>query len=224
MCVCLCVCVCVRVCGCVWVCSECVCVCLYVCTTGPRPALRQSWENALLLFSVVFAGSRWIKGAMFEGFNPKPETTAIMCRRDQIHGKDECRKVEEERSFVLQRVAADIRPESIIRLILSEFHQLQSSCVRITILWPERAIWRQPLDAATVTVVLQTDQAPQAAVHFHFNNQVNCYSHRWGGFVAQEYRSTRAGQDKCSWNMERECFHREGREMERRGKLRASHR
>ena len=109
-------------------------------------------------------------------------------------------------------------------MIFSELHQLQISCVRVTIGWPDRQIGRQPLDAATVTVVFQTDQAPQAATHFHFNNQFNCYSYQWTGLVGQEYRSTRAGHPRCSWDMEREWLHGEGREMERRGRLRVSHR
>ena len=62
---------------------------------GAATSMRQRWENALLVISALFAGSLWIKGARFEGFNPKPETTAIMCHRDQIHGRDKCRKVEE---------------------------------------------------------------------------------------------------------------------------------
>ena len=80
------------------------------------------------------------------------------------------------------------------------------------------------MDAATVTVVLQTDEAPQAAIHFHLNNQFNCYSYQWIGLVAQEYRSTRPGQPGCSWDMEQVWLHGEDREMERRGRLRVAHR
>ena len=54
-----------------------------------------------------------------------------------------------------------------------------------------RGVGQPHLAAATVTVVLQTDQAPQTAVHFHVNNQLNCYSYQWTGLVPQEYRSTR---------------------------------
>ena len=143
---------------------------------GGRTSKEQNMEDALLIISACFCGSRWIRGASsFTGHNPRWETIAIMLHRDQIHGHPKCRASEAERSFMILRVAADIRPESMVRLILSELHQQQISRVRITECWPNQLLSGQELDLATITVVLQTDQARQAAVHFHLSNQYLAY-------------------------------------------------
>ena len=97
---------------------------------------RHSREDALLILSVCFCGPRWIRDPTFDGHNLKFEITAIMLQRNQNHSSEKCRKWEEERSFVVQRVAADICLESMIRLIVYDFHQLQINCVRITESWP----------------------------------------------------------------------------------------
>ena len=150
---------------------------------------RHSREDALLILSVCFCGPRWIRDPTFDGHNLKFEITAIMFQRNQIHSSEKCRKSEEERAFVLLRVAADICSESMIRLIVSEFHQLQISCVRITESWPNRLLKGQKLDSATITVVLQTDQARQAAIHFH--QTTNTFGIRVAG-RASWLRNTRA--------------------------------
>ena len=185
---------------------------------------RHSREDALLILSVCFCGPRWIRHPTFDGHNLKFKITAIMLPRNQIHSSEKCRKSEEERAFVLLRIAADICSESMIRLIVSEFHQLQISCVRITESWPNRLLKGQKLDSATITVVLQTDQARQAAIHFHKNNKYVWYSCGWKGLVAQEYQSTKPGQPPCSWNIDRTWHHFETREMAYRIRLREDYR
>ena len=66
--------------------------------------------------------------------------------------------------------AADIFPESMVRLIVSELHERQISCVRITEYWLGRPQDGQELSPATIVVVLQTDQASEAVTHFHKND------------------------------------------------------
>ena len=91
---------------------------------GVQDSMRHSLEDALLILSAVFCGSRYLKGPKFEVYNPKPETTAIMFHGDQVHAKEKCNACEEERTFVLLEASADIRPESWIRLTVSELHLL----------------------------------------------------------------------------------------------------
>ena len=126
---------------------------------GAQTSMRHSWEDALLILSTGFCSSRYLKGPKLAVYDLKPETTAIMFHGDQIRGKEKCSAREEERTFVLLQVSADIRPESLIPLIVSEFHQLRISIVRITVGWPDRPNRRQKLDAATITVMLQAYQA-----------------------------------------------------------------
>ena len=76
-----------------------------------------------------------------------------------------------------------------------------------------------------VTVVFQTDQAPQAAVHFHFNNNIQLLLAPIDQIhSAGVYRSSRPNKPRCSWDMERAWLHGEDREMERRGRLRVAQR
>ena len=72
-------------------------------------------------------------------------------------------------------------------------------------------------------MVLQTDQARQAAVHFHLNNQYLAYSHDWKGLVAQEYRSTKVGEAPVSWNMDTVWQQNEQRLRNRRSRLKEQH-
>ena len=80
---------------------------------GAQTSMRHSWEDALLILSVAYCGSRYDKGLKLEGYNPKPQATTIMFHTDQIHGREKCTALEEERTFVLLQVSADIRPESL---------------------------------------------------------------------------------------------------------------
>ena len=82
------------------------------CLNGAQDSLCHSWEDALLILWAVVCGSRYLKRPKFEGSSPKPDTTAIVFHRDQIHAKEKCNAREEERTFVLLPVSADIRPES----------------------------------------------------------------------------------------------------------------
>ena len=79
----------------------------------------QLLEDALLIFSAWFCGSRWINGPTFTGYNNRFETTPIMLHRDQIHGSHKCRAFEGERPFMPLHAAADICPESMVRLIVT---------------------------------------------------------------------------------------------------------
>ena len=73
-------------------------------------------------------------------------------------------------------------------------------------------------------MVLQTDQARQAAIHFHKNNKCVCYSYGWKGLVAQKYRITKPGQRPRSWNIDIAWHHFETREMAYRTRLREDYR
>ena len=191
--------------------------------SGGRTSQKQNMEDALLILSACFCGSRWIQGASFTGHNPRYETATIMLHRDRVHGHHKCKASEAERSFIFLHVAADICPESMVRLIVSELHQQQISCVRITECWPNRPLIGQELDPATITVVLQTDQARQAAVHFRQNNEYLAYSHGWKGLVAQEYRSIKVGEAPVSWNMDSVWQQNEQRERNSRSRLKEQH-
>ena len=54
----------------------------------------------------------------------------------------------------VRALLADIGPESMVRLIVSEIHERQISCVRITEYWPVRPLIGQELSPATIVVVL----------------------------------------------------------------------
>ena len=100
-----------------------------------------------------------------------------MCfNRDKFRGEHKCPELEAERSFHLMHIAPDIAPESIARLILSELQEKQISVVRLTQYWPEHPRPGQELGPASVVVVLQTNRAWEAAVHFHKNDQFHDYS------------------------------------------------
>ena len=58
---------------------------------GASKRMRHSWEDGLLTLSVAYCGFRYVKGPKLEGYNPKPETPAIMFHRDQIHGREKCK-------------------------------------------------------------------------------------------------------------------------------------
>ena len=116
-------------------------------------------------------------------------------------------------------VAADIGPESIARLIISELHELQISCVRLTEYWPDRPEMGQELSPATIVVVLQTDHAREAATHFHKHDTFQAYSFDLNGFECLEYRSTKDSEPPVSWNMEAVWRREEQRERSRRARL-----
>ena len=109
-------------------------------------------------------------------WDPSWQATCIFFHRDQINGNEGRTKLEEcERSFVLRNVAFDIRPESLIRWIVSALYLKQTSCMRITIKWLDAptGLKYQP-GSAKITVVLQNNNA-LAAVHFHRNLQYDAY-------------------------------------------------
>ena len=81
---------------------------------GAQTSMRHSCEDALLILSAAYCGSRDLKRSKFAGYNPKPEIAAIMFHRDPIHGTEKCIAREEERTFVFLQVSADIRPETLI--------------------------------------------------------------------------------------------------------------
>ena len=92
-------------------------------------------------------------------------------------------------------VAADIAPESIARLIVSEFQDMQISVVPLTQYWPEHPRPGQELGPASVVVVLQTNRAWEAAAHFHKNDQFHDYSFDFRGLSMsgiQEHKERRA--------------------------------
>ena len=132
-------------------------------------------EDALLILSPCFCGTRWIESDKYRGFSKRFETTTMMLHRDQIQGEYTSAAVVAERTFQLLHVAADIGPESFARLIISEFHELQISCVRVTEYWPDRPALGQELSPATVVVVLQTDRAREAATYFHNNDKFHVF-------------------------------------------------
>ena len=103
--------------------------------------------------------------------NNRFESTTILLHRGQIDGDHKCRASEGEGSFMFLHVAADIGPESMVRLIVLGFHEREISCVRITGHWPVRPLIGQELSFATLVVVLRTDQASEAATHFHKNDK-----------------------------------------------------
>ena len=148
----------------------------------------------------------------YVGYNNRFETTIFCINRDKIRGEHKCAEVEAERSFQLLRVAADIAPESIARLIFSELQEMQISCVRVTQHWPERPSPGQELGPASVVVVLQTNRAWEAATHFHKNDEFHDYSFDLRGFECLEYRSTRKGEPPVSWNMQEVWKREEQRE------------
>ena len=162
-------------------------------------------EDALLILSACYCGSRWIHTPNYKGYNNRFESTAILLHRDQIHDDHKCRASEGERSFMLLHVAADISLESMVRLIVSELHERQISCVRITEYWPVRPLIGKELSLATIVVVLQTDQAREAATHLHKNDKCQAYSFDLKGFECLEYRSTKDSEPPVSWNMEAVC-------------------
>ena len=120
---------------------------------------------------------------------------------------------------MLLHVAADIGPESMVRLIVSELHERQISCVRITENWPVRPLMCQELSLATIVVVLQTDQASEAATHFHKTDQFQAYLFDLKGFECLEYRSIKDSEPLVSWNMEAVWRREEHRERSRRARL-----
>ena len=140
-----------------------------------RAKKEQLLEDALLILSACYCGSRWINTPSYKGYNNRFETTTILLHRDQIHGDHKCKASEGERSFMLLHVAADIGPESMVRLIVSELHERQISCVRITEHWPVRPLIGQELSLATIVVVLWTDQASEAATHFYKNDKYQAF-------------------------------------------------
>ena len=158
-------------------------------------------------------------GPTFTGHNNRYESTTMLLHRDQIHGSHKCRASEGERSFMLLHVAADICRESMVPLIVSEYNFLQISRVRITEYWLVRALSGQEFSLATAMVVLQTDQASQAATHFHQNDQHHAYSYDLKGLVAQEYQSTKVFEPLVSWNMGGVWQRDEQRERNRRARL-----
>ena len=72
---------------------------------GGRTTKAQNMQDALLIVSACFCGSRWLRGHTFTGHSPRWETIAILLHRDQIHGRHKCRSSEEERSFMRLRRA-----------------------------------------------------------------------------------------------------------------------
>ena len=159
-------------------------------------------ENRLLILSACFCGTRWINLPSYGGYNNRFETTTICVNRDNIRGEHKCAQVRAERSFQVLHAAADIAPESIARLIFAELQEMQISVVRLTQWWPEHPRPGQELGPASVVVVLQTNRAWEAAVHFHKNDQFHDYSFDLRGLVCQEYRSTRRGEPPVRWNMQ----------------------
>ena len=73
-------------------------------------------------------------------------------------------------------VASDIAPESLARLVISELQKKQISVVRVTHRWLERPRPGQEVGPSSIVVVLQTNRAWEAAVHFHKNDQFHDYS------------------------------------------------
>ena len=148
---------------------------------------------------------------------PQTEQTAI--KRDQIRGDHKCKAFEGERSFMLLHVAADIGPESMVRLIVSELHERQIRYVRITEHWLVRRLMSQELNPATIVVVLKTDQASEAATHFHKHVKFQPYLFDLKGSERLEYRSTKDSEPLVSWNMEAVWRREEQRERSRRPRL-----
>ena len=141
------------------------------------------------------------------------------CNSDQIHGSHKCSAFAGERVFMPLHVAADICPESMVRLIVTELHERQTRCVRITEYWPVRPLNGQELSPATIVVVLQTDQASEVATHFHKNDKFQAYSYDLKGLEFQEYRSIKDPELPVSWNMEAVWRREEHRERSRRARL-----
>ena len=185
---------------------------------------RHSREDSFLNLSVCFCCLRWIRDLTFDGHNLKFEITAIMLQRNQIHSSEKCRKWEEERAFVVLRVAADICLESMIRLIVSDFHQLQINCVRITESWPNRSLkGRSLILQRSHWCFKQTKPVGPPSISTK-NSKCVCYSYGWKGLVAQEYRITKPGQRPCSWNIDITWHHFATREMAYRTRLREDYR
>ena len=88
--------------------------------SSSRDSTTVNLENGLLILSVCFCGTRWINSPSYVGYSNRFETTTICFNRDKIRGEHKCAEVEAERSLQLLHVAADIAPESIARLTLSE--------------------------------------------------------------------------------------------------------
>ena len=68
-------------------------------------------------------------------------------------------------------------------------------------------------------MVLPTDQAREAATHFHQNDKYQAYSYDLRGLVAQEYRSTKVSEPPVNWNMDTVWQHDEQRERNRWSRL-----
>ena len=89
-----------------------------------RAARAENLEDALLLFSACFCGSRYINIQNIPGYSNRFKTTTILLHRDQIRENYKRTAVDAERSFQLLHVAADIAPESIAQLIISELQEM----------------------------------------------------------------------------------------------------
>ena len=121
-------------------------------------------------------------------------------------------------------VASNLSPETIARWIITELHEDQVSVSRITQVWPPRPPANQAVGPAKVIVVLQTDHAKVAALHFHHNDRFLAYSHEWNGIICLEPRqdSTKASrryEAPPDWNMEHVWSQYGAEEQARRSKL-----
>ena len=81
-------------------------------------------EDALLILSLGFCGTRWNESDKCCGFDTRFETTTMMLHRGQIRGEYKSAAVKAERTFQFLHKAADISFESVAGMAISKFHEM----------------------------------------------------------------------------------------------------
>ena len=129
------------------------------------------WFLVFLLLAPNYCGSRWMSHYRYAPtrYDPAWQTTCTIPHRDQLNSRTKSEMSEQDRTFTLLVIDCSIRPEFLIRWILAVFHDLDVSCMRIVIQWPEaRRPGRAPGPVTAIGVV-QTDLPQTEALHFHRN-------------------------------------------------------
>ena len=96
-----------------------------------------------------------------------------------------------DRTFEIQLVSPDLPTEDLVRFILSERQDTQTSPSRLTHVWPPRNATNEELGPAKIVVVLQCEGVQEAALIFHGNERFAQYSWKRQGLRCQEPRPER---------------------------------